>query len=403
MTEPDPYADDPFFRRVFDGRWNACIGRQGEEEHYLDGYIEAAIELVDAIIEKKLFAKRDTLVLPILYNARHAMELALKFATDRLVECSVLNSSGIRRDHDIGTYWNRLHEADIGDEKLRTVIAGLKPFVESVSRIDADGQELRYHRNRNNEPSLSKYSVVNLTLIQESLRDLEGLLRDLKHRSVDFVNELATGACTRRCSRSDLLEIARMIPPYKDWSTQAFKDQKEEVKARFQLSSGKLSDAINVIRNNREMSAIVGIESNLLHITDDELIWVVEQWRRIHPCRPERDNGDEDLGMMWSFDKFMEYENKISKIYNDITNEINERLSSDAIADLEVIFYMARDNVFSEYYLQNAEMKQADYANIGDLHEKIRHLLEKTNLLMCLQKGARMLGRSALAQRLMAI
>lgn len=403
MTEPDPYADDPFFRRVFDGRWNACIGRQGEEEHYLDGYIEAAIELVDAIIEKKLFAKRDMLVLPILYNARHAMELALKFATDRLVECSVLNNSGIRRDHDIGTYWNRLHEADIGDEKLRTVIAGLKPFVESMSRIDADGQELRYHRNRNNEPSLSEYSVANLMLIQNSLRDLKELLRDLKHRSVDFVNELATDACTKRCSRSDLLEIAHMIPLHKNWSTQAFKDQKEKVKARFQLSNRDFSDALKVIKDNREMSAIIGIESSLLHITDDELIWVVEQWRRIHPRRPELDNGDEDLGMVWSFGEFTEYENNISKIYNDIINEINERLSSDAIADLEAIFYIARDNIFSEYYLQNVKMKQADYANIGDLNEKIRHLLEKTNLLMCLQKGARMLGRLALAQRLMAI
>ncbi len=27
----DPYANDPFFKRIFDGQWNACIGRQGHE------------------------------------------------------------------------------------------------------------------------------------------------------------------------------------------------------------------------------------------------------------------------------------------------------------------------------------------------------------------------------------
>jgi hypothetical protein len=75
----DPLADDPFFRLPADSAWNVCIGKQGNEENYLDGYIEAAIELATAIIEKKMFAKRDTVVLPIMYNARHAVELALKF------------------------------------------------------------------------------------------------------------------------------------------------------------------------------------------------------------------------------------------------------------------------------------------------------------------------------------
>jgi hypothetical protein len=82
MAETDPYEHDPFFKKIHDADWNACIGRQGHEEHYLDGYIEAAIELADAIIEKRMFAKRDTLVLPILYNARHALELTLQFAMD---------------------------------------------------------------------------------------------------------------------------------------------------------------------------------------------------------------------------------------------------------------------------------------------------------------------------------
>src|SRR5690242_9521016 len=89
----DPYAHDPFFKQMIDADWNACIGRQGDEENYLDGYIEAAMELAEAVIEKKMFEKRDTLVLPILYNARHAVELALKFATDRLVQAGLLRPS----------------------------------------------------------------------------------------------------------------------------------------------------------------------------------------------------------------------------------------------------------------------------------------------------------------------
>ena len=114
--QADPYADDPFFKRKLDTDWNACIGKQGNEENYLDGYIEAAMELADAVIDKKLFAKRDTLVLPILYNARHAIELALKFTEDRLVVAGVLPATG-RRNHNIKTHWDRLNAAAVGDEK----------------------------------------------------------------------------------------------------------------------------------------------------------------------------------------------------------------------------------------------------------------------------------------------
>jgi hypothetical protein len=73
-------GDDPFFALSEDTQWNACIGPQGTEENYLDGYIEAAIELASAVIEKNMHEKRDTLVMPILYTARHALELSLKFA-----------------------------------------------------------------------------------------------------------------------------------------------------------------------------------------------------------------------------------------------------------------------------------------------------------------------------------
>ena len=90
MVDQDELKDDPFFRLPADSDWNACIGKQGTEENYLDGYIEAAMELVNTVIEKKMLEKRDTVVLPILYNARHAVELMLKFTTRRLVEIGVL-------------------------------------------------------------------------------------------------------------------------------------------------------------------------------------------------------------------------------------------------------------------------------------------------------------------------
>ena len=56
MAEPT----DPFFDLPDDSEWNACIGRQATEENYVDGYIEAAIELASAVIEKRLHGQRDS-------------------------------------------------------------------------------------------------------------------------------------------------------------------------------------------------------------------------------------------------------------------------------------------------------------------------------------------------------
>lgn len=112
VVEPDPYENDPFFKRVFDGQWNACIEKV-MRKNYIDGYIDAAIELADAIFEKKLFGKRDTLVLPILYNARHAIELALKFANERLIEACVIKDDGRKVTHN-KAYWGHLHNSAMG-------------------------------------------------------------------------------------------------------------------------------------------------------------------------------------------------------------------------------------------------------------------------------------------------
>ena len=112
MVDSDQLENDPFFRVPADSDWNACIGKQGTEENYLDGYIEAAMELVTTVIEKKMLGKRDTVVLPILYNARHAIELILKFAINRLAAIGVVSSPG-RQDHNIKNYLELLERADL--------------------------------------------------------------------------------------------------------------------------------------------------------------------------------------------------------------------------------------------------------------------------------------------------
>jgi hypothetical protein len=145
--------EDPFFGPSEDATWNACIGQQGDELHYVEGYLEAASELANAVIDKNMLAKRDTLVLPILFNARHAIELVLKFVTGQLFDCGVIPQKH-QANHDIKGHLDYLVAADVADESIRRHLKSLERFVVSLDRIDEDGQELRYHVNRDGETSL---------------------------------------------------------------------------------------------------------------------------------------------------------------------------------------------------------------------------------------------------------
>ncbi|HWL05412.1 MAG TPA: hypothetical protein VNQ99_10835 [Xanthobacteraceae bacterium] len=392
----DPYSDDPFFQLGPDSDWNACIGRQGEEENYLDGYIEAAIELVDAVIEKQLFGKRDTLVLPILYTARHAIEISLKFAGERLFDARLVRGERPRRNHDIRELWERLNASAIGDEKLSNVISALEPFVRSVTRIDSDGQELRYHRNRDDDPSLENYALANLQVIQASLRHLEILLRDLQHRTNDFLSEHLAGTHTNRCSRKDLVAIARLMPPRDAWLTSMFDEQKALVKARFALSGKQFSIALTRIQENREMRAILGMESPLLHLTDNEVVAVIEQWRRLHPKQRALGPAIVNAADTANFDGMSE---EIARL-KEVIATTEHALSPAALAELEVMFYLGRDGGFVEQYEDRVERKQREHAAAGNSREEIRHLIQKTNLLQCVQVAAIKLGCLTLAERL---
>src|SRR4051812_35319261 len=93
-------SEDPFFSLSGDTTWNASIGPEGDELQYVEGYLEAAIELANAVIDKKMLAKRDTLVLPILYNSRHAVELVLKFVSGQLFDCGLVATKH-PTNHDI--------------------------------------------------------------------------------------------------------------------------------------------------------------------------------------------------------------------------------------------------------------------------------------------------------------
>jgi hypothetical protein len=390
---------DPFFGPTDDRQWNACIGRQGHELNYVDGFIEAAMALVSAVIDKQMFEKRDTLVLPILYNARHAVELTLKFVLKKLNDAGMAEIA-FRRNHDIRTQWEQAHAASQGDETLRLGFDALHPYIVSLAAIDSDGQELRYAQNQEGKRSLEAHAIANLQLIRTSLERLGGVLTQLKNRTLDLVEERRTGSHTAACSRRDLLQIAGMLPAKANWGGPEFLPAKEAVMKRFNLSSRKFSEALKVIENHREMGQLVGIESALHHLCDDHLVFAVERWSTLHPPR----SADEGRGGLFVFGHrdrtaMIEHDRKADQVNANLLSTMSE----DELAELETVYYLGRDRRFCEdheHMLRNTKIqKRMD----GHLINDVDNLMEKTNFVQAVALGLVVLGRPNLAARIRAI
>jgi hypothetical protein len=388
MTDPDP-----FFSLPEDSDWNACIGIQGDELNYLDGYIEAALLLAGEIIEKNMYEKRDTLVLPILFNARHAIELLLKFVVNRLAGLGVI-APRHSLDHDIRGYFDHLKTCNLGDESLRLALGKLAPFIASLDQIDEDGQELRYHRNRSDKTSLSKHPLANIETIRDSLKKLSYLIDKIVSRVMSLLEERRTTTYTKYCSRGDLLVIAKLLPARAEWNTPAFDNAKDVVKARFGLTNTQFCKALNVIQTSREMNGILGVETAFAHLSDDQVLQLMEEWKILHP--PKEENAE-----IWvapaNADGLTEYMAR----KNDIVARLLEKLTSDEIADLEALYSLGRPGAFGEDYeerLTAAKKRQADNTAKHQLIE----LVQSLGLPRYFEIGARRAGRIELAKKLAA-
>ncbi|MFT3673523.1 hypothetical protein [Aestuariivirga sp.] len=397
MSSSNPLESDPFFALNHDSEWNACVGSQGEQENYIDGYLESAVALAETVIAKKLYGQRDTLVLPILYTARHGIELALKYVTEKLVSAGIISRGTLKRNHNIKAYLAHLQGSNIGDEQIRNALAALIPFVESLSRVDADGQQLRYHETRDHRRSMEGVALVNFQVVLKSLHALKDILDGLQYRTRDFVYERRAGTVTSRCSRADLLEIAMILPRRELWRSEAFTDAKDVIQKRFHLSNKAFSNALDKVQENREMRVVLQMDTPLAYLSDDDLIKLAELWRHLHPPR-EQEEGE--FTIYTSFGNAEEMM-KSRDILKSVIDQLEKALSVQQLAELEVMFYLGRDNWFVEIYEVEIEKRAALKTEGKDRREKMRHLLLKTNFLSCITVAVARLGRRTLSEKLM--
>ena len=273
----------------------ACVGENGgtHDASIVKGFTEAVKLLLDHAARGGV---EDAIVYPLVYSARHAIELSLKIFIDLILEIIHFKGDKVKKPiNPIEVRKNR-HTHDI--KKLTAFISEIYDFDERISDIyathsknidlfyiDPEGDMFKYQRSTAGAERLKEERITHicLDLFVSQFLELQKQLEIANHKLSFLVNEYEQKTFTKTLSRKQLFEIAQELPLRSEWRNPEFGDIRASVKGKYNLSSKELSEAISTIENHREFSAEIGVENIFRNLSPAAIL----EYRKIVTLRAE--------------------------------------------------------------------------------------------------------------------
>lgn len=235
--------------------------REGFKQAVLVLLSAAAVEYyTDPITEEPLHISIDLIFYPISFNARHYMELFLKDSIRATSALGVNATDGnIRPTHDLKGLWEAFASAIARDSRLVELGMPLEGIFKNISAVDNDSMTFRYAHDLDNNPHLSDFGHVSLSVLGDRLREMfdQAEMFDLCLESLQ--HEYAQNTFTEKLHRGNLEAIARRLPSYDKWKIE-LKLIKKEICETLKISSNDFRKALTIIKQHREFSYIIGLE-----------------------------------------------------------------------------------------------------------------------------------------------
>jgi len=346
-------AGEPFWA-------NACVGNNGRPDYYdyAKGFSEAANLLIKAALHNNgCKYSVDIFIYPICFNMRHSVELRLKGAVELLTKISTsrvpLSPFDLVSSHDIGRIWEYVKsESDKIDKRLGFYIGILDEYILDLADVDATGQVFRYPYNKTKEKHLTEIGNINVAFLYKRFHELEAFLDSFDAFIQELKVEHSWGTYTKNLTRSEILEIARILPSKDKWICPEFKSLKDQLKLKYSISSNELSIAIEKIKNlyrtrNSEFSAP---ELKFLELIDIEKI--IESWVILHPHHNSKEPAENQSidfsdteGIAHALALGRQERAELDRICNELVNSLND----DKLSDINAIYETGR-SLYPECY-----------------------------------------------------
>ncbi len=172
------YKENDLFRYAGPYHLNACVGKNGGPYTfyaYSLGYFNAAKTLVNAIKENPNGV--DLAVYPIIYNYRHAIELALKHFASVLSEFVDEPPPRIGKAHELTDVWeivrSRMKRFDDFSEKGDISASYVDKIINDIRYFDPKAQVFRFPVDLKGNTHLQDTAHINILVFANSMEEIK--------------------------------------------------------------------------------------------------------------------------------------------------------------------------------------------------------------------------------------
>lgn len=160
--------------------YNACVGNNGgvTDRTYASGYRDSVEILLNAVLDGGGIL--DRLVYPIMYNARHYVELSLKSTLEslRLIYKSrrcQFQVRGLKR-HSLKILMDEVRRLSSIDPVYKEVVTELEGYVSDYYEIDDSAETFRFSKSHDGKKHLEDRDCIGLIGFAENFAKMSELL-----------------------------------------------------------------------------------------------------------------------------------------------------------------------------------------------------------------------------------
>lgn len=261
----------------------AAIGNNtgGSGRHaYLTGFGSATRVLIRSLTNRKSgddpqdYVPEDALILPIVFCARHFIELFLKYAP---ADIHALRGKKFiaPEHHSIAELWQPFAEACASDRRLRDFPEKLYGAVMAMAELDPTGQTFRYRHDKEGKTHLDDLMVIYVDAFELTFGELFEEVEELYLQIDGLRGEYGHGTYTAALSRADLIDVAERIGAAAKEGKAALKMGQKAIQQDYSLTRSEYACARKVIESNLLLSALTGKERPLSEISDETIVAIV--------------------------------------------------------------------------------------------------------------------------------
>jgi hypothetical protein len=389
--------------------FNACVGQNGfvNISDYQFGYQLAVNILINSIKQDTRYV--DPLIYPLLFSARHSIELFIKKTINYLEIINKLINKKLQYKnhlliHDISLLWDYLKTLSSFDRRIIDPINELDEYITDYFDIDLTGETFRYPFDTNKKHHLDDFSVINVLKFEKRFKKMSSIIEYIMHFLLDRLQyEYSTGTFICGLSRYEIEEISKKLPQKSEWADPSFDIISDKIKLEYNILSNKsYSKILDLIKRHKEFSCNIGIINMSTVLTKDEYNFYKKEYlnsrnterpKSIQTTKYKKLIKNKRKSFFSNINKKSELK-KTSKKFSlekkhEFVNLVINGLSLESIASLCAFYEIGHNNLYSEEY----EKAFIFYSNDNKYNLVFDNLSDGYNRIDDIEKGIRRCGQ----------